>query len=382
MAQDLTIPQNFGAPSTVFSANDLAEADELGAGVTGGFSVLGCRGKVWRLKHRGEETPLVNEQGDPVSSVELVIIKSAPTICKTYYANGYSPDSNVAPDCWSTNGQAPDVDVEAPVSATCSACAFNQFGSRITESGNKGKACSDAKRLAVVPLLDIPNEVYSGPMLLRVPAASLGDMKTYADKMKSLGHPYFAIGTRIKFDMNEAYPKFLFGAIRPLTDDEALLVKELRDDPRVSRILNESIELALAPRQSHEERVDSAFEQPPAPAPAPVARPVAAQVATGAPRPTTAARPAPTPTQGVRPAPSALAGGAAPKPAPVQTRPAPRPGGIAAAVARPVQPAAKPVAQQPLEEEAPPTAPDSPPAGVELPPSFAAGLDEALEKLL
>ena len=183
---------------------------------------------------------------------------------------------------------------------------MNAWGSRVTPAGKQGKACSDSKRIAVAPLNDINNEVYGGPMLLRVPAASLNDLAHYGTKMKGLGYPYYGIATRISFDPKESYPKFVFQGIRPLTDDEAVVVLKLRDDPTVSRVLSE-VENEVrgeAPQAS----MESAFEQPPAPvAPAPVAKtlpphnPETGEVVEAAPKrsykktPAAAATPAPTP---------------------------------------------------------------------------------------
>jgi hypothetical protein len=342
MSQDL-VPQNFGQLSSLVTPDMLDEADEFGASIVGGFAILGYRGKVWRLRYRGEEQNLINtETKDPLSSVEVVMVRAAPVLSKLYYAKGYVEGSSEAPDCWSSNGQTPDASVQAPVCESCVACPMNAFGSRITEAGKKGKACSDSKRVAIVPLEDIDNEVYGGPMLTRVPAASLQELKLFSDKMKSLGYPIFAVGVRIRFDINEPYPKLTFSAIRPLTDDEMQKVLALRDDPRTARILNETVE-AIERAAAPVEEEESAFEQPPAkPAPAPQPAPVAPKAAPARPVAATATKPATT-----------LA--AAPKPAPA--KPAPRLGGIAAAVANPTvaaKSAPKPVPQQ-VEENAPST---------------------------
>ena len=142
-------------------------------------------------------------------------------------------------------------------------------------------------------------------MLLRVPAASLQDAAAYATTLGQLGYPLEAVGTRIAFDTKEAYPKFVFSAIRPLTDAEADQVLALRNDPRVTRILAEigegSTSTMLAVTQQ------SVFEQPPhdpdtgeikssAPAPAPAPAPAAKReykkkAAAPAPAPTPAAEP-------------------------------------------------------------------------------------------
>ena len=93
----------------------------------------------------------------------------------------------------------------------------------------------------VVPLADIENELFGGPMLLRVPAASLNDLAPYAQRMKHTGYPVYAIGTRISFDPAANYPKMLFKEIRALTNEEAMLVNELRIDPRTTRILSDNL---------------------------------------------------------------------------------------------------------------------------------------------
>lgn len=351
MANDIIIPPNFGKVSSIFTPDMLDEADEFAAGITGGFGILGFRGKVWRTKFRGEETPHLNDDGTARGSVELVLVKSAPNKSKIYYPNGYEEGSSESPACFSSNGIMPDPSAADPQCATCAMCPHDQFGSRITESGKKGKACSDSKRVVVVPLGDIANEVYGGPMLLRVPAASLQDLAAYSNKMKGLGYPLFLIGTRIRFDLDAAYPKLIFSAIRPLTDDEAVQVRALRDDPQVARILNTMDEAGEPVTQ------ESAFEQPAAPA------------AKQAPKPA-AAKPAVSPQPPVRPATSAA-------------KPAGRVGGIAAAVAQPQQ--AKPVVRQ-----APPAEPAPEPEvemagsepGGELPAGFQSELDAQLEGLL
>jgi hypothetical protein len=97
-----------------------------------------------------------------------------------------------------------------------------------------------------VPVADIDNELFGGPMLLRIPAASLKDLKAYGDLLNSYQYPYYACATRISFDPKEAYPKFVFNAIRPLTDDEGRKVMALRDDKRVATVLNESSDQRVA----------------------------------------------------------------------------------------------------------------------------------------
>lgn len=263
MSTELTLPQGFGPISPLLKG--LAGADELGAGITSSFGVVSYKGKVWSIKYQGKATPLLRpDDGSPQASIEVVIVKASTAIAKIFYKDGFQDGNDKAPDCFSTNGLTPDPASPAKQCATCAACPNNAWGSKITEAGKQTKACTDSKRLAIVPLTDMGNDLFGGPMLLRVPAASLKDLKTFGDTLAKWGYPSFAVGVRISFDYKEAFPKFMFGAIRPLTDDEAKKVIELRESDAVERILSLPVEQVV-----HEPEVagDAAqlFEQPPKP---------------------------------------------------------------------------------------------------------------------
>lgn len=263
------IPFQPGQVSRVF-ANDHVQ-DDLSAGVAAGFGLIGYRGKVWSIRYRGEERKLLRDDGDgPRNSIEVVILKASTVISKIWYEQGWVEGNNEAPDCYSLNGVSPEVQSRKRQSDACALCPRNVWGSRTTPQGKQGKECADSKRLAVVPLGDINNEVFGGPLLLRVPAASLQELAQYGQKMQKLGYPYYAIGTRIAFDAEQSYPKFVFSGIRPLTDDEAPLVKALRDGHMVDRIIGEN-EFQTVPVKPAA-ALAAAFEQPPTGGPAQLAR--------------------------------------------------------------------------------------------------------------
>lgn len=264
MANEIALPQGFGPVSKVF-ANQTTQNDELGAGVMSSMGVVGYKGKVWSLRYQGEDKILMRDDGDgPRNSIEVVLVKASPAISKIFYKNGYVDGSNASPDCWSSSGQTPDASVQTKQSPTCAACPMNAWGSRVSEAGKPGKMCSDSRRVAVVPIGDLNNELFGGPMLLRIPAASLKDLKGYGEVLQSYQYPYYAVATRIAFDPQEAYPKFVFSAIRPLKDDEAQTIAALRDDKRVSVVLSEGNEAPAKPvENASEERAASPFEQDP-----------------------------------------------------------------------------------------------------------------------
>ncbi len=364
----VTAPQNFGALSTRL-AGQVVEND-LGAGISGGYGMIGYKGKVWSIRHRGNEQTLMREDGDgPRGSVELVVVKASAHISKVWYEKGFEEDSKAAPDCFSANGITPDPTSTKKQASVCASCPRNAFGSKLKQDGTagKGKACSDSKRLAVVPLADITNEMLGGPMLLRVPAASLNDVATYGTGVAKMGFPYFGVGTRVSFDAKEAYPKFIFAPIRALTDPEAELVLAMRSDPRVDRILAEDVYEPIE-HQPEESKPGLAFEQAPAAPAAAAPTPVAAPVVAAPARRRAAA---PTPAATVTPAAPAPAvtgfGTAAPAAAPV-------------AEAAPI--AAAPVATTGFGTAAPAAAaPAAAPAVVD-DPAFNDKLDQELEALM
>lgn len=258
--------------SSVFG-NQKPEND-LSSGIGTSFAIVGYRGKVWSIKYRGDEEKLLrpNNEG-PVNSIEAVIVGASRNISKIYYAAGWTEGATAAPDCFSNDGIVPDASAVRKQNPTCATCPRNIWGATISQvTGKPKKECQDNKRLAVVPLDNIANEVYGGPMLLRVPPASLQELAHFGNKMSKLGYPYYSFGTRISFDNEESYPKFLFTAIRPLTDAEAKLVVEWRDSALVTRVLSESTEFVQQDQQD-QQQVAGAFEvkstwSAPAPAPA------------------------------------------------------------------------------------------------------------------
>ena len=224
----------------VFNADDLA--GDLYDGVQGGFAVISIRGSRFRISKGGEETVMLNENQEPIPSLECVLIKASRNVSKIYYEASYAEGDAESPDCWSVNGMTPDAGAEKPQSKTCATCPQNQWGSKITPAGKKTKACGDNRRVAVVPLGDIKNQKYDGAMMLRIPAASLADLALYGKGMASKGFPYNAIATRIGFDTSASFPKLTFKPIRALSAEELVLVAEVAVSPTVSTILEAPVD--------------------------------------------------------------------------------------------------------------------------------------------
>src|SRR5436190_16627496 len=187
MANNISIRKPLGAlPASL--ARVAYDRNELSGGVVGGFGTLSFRNSKWRVKYRGDEQMLYadDKRSIPAPTVDLVLVRSSVILSKLFYVNGYQVGSTDKPDCWSNNGVTPDPTVPVPQSPSCTICPHNRFASRLNEQGRtvKGKRCSDQRRVAVVPLGDMANEVYGGPMLLKIPPASLTSLSKYDDYLK------------------------------------------------------------------------------------------------------------------------------------------------------------------------------------------------------
>jgi len=265
------IPINSNVPAALQSAvADMDMSDDLSAGIKGSYGVISIRGGTWKIKFGGDEEAVLNEDGDPKPGLEVVIVKASPNISKIFYEGAWTEGSDAEPDCYSNDGITPAADAANPQATSCAACPQNVWGSRITENNKKAKACADSRRVAVAPADDIANEVMGGPMLLRVPAASLKDLATFGKAVAQKGVPYCAIVTRLSFDPEAAYPKLRYKAVRVLDNDEGQMVA---DHLANKAVLDTVLGLAPVtapeptttkePESEEEATVDADFEVPP-----------------------------------------------------------------------------------------------------------------------
>jgi hypothetical protein len=286
---------------------NLFQVARLGSAPTGGFPVISIKGKVF-TKTQGDTRELITkpgEDGEPASSIEVVIVAQNPHRSKVFYSSGYTEGSDAKPTCYSNNGLTPEADAESPQSKKCATCQHNQWGSRVSESGSKGKACSDSQRLAVAPI-----GMINDPMLIRVPAASLKALDQFGDTLAKRNVPYQLVAVKIGFDYTVAHPALTFKGIGMVDDATAMQIHNVSTSDVVQQIIG----LASIPREEA-----FAPESAPAiaapvyqPAPAPVAQPIPV---------------APTPVP-------------EPQPIPVATAPVPEPQPIPVAVAPVAKPAA------------------------------------------
>jgi hypothetical protein len=335
--------QNTALPAAFAGMVDEIGGD-LSGGVQGSYAILSFKGSRFAVKYQGNAQVITNEQGDPVGSFEAILVKSNPYLTKQYYAKGFVEGDNAAPDCFSIDGKVPSDQSPQKQHSNCAACPMNAFTKINETTGKKTKACQDNRKVAVLPADDLVNELFGGPMLMRVPAASLKDLAMFGDTLKARGFTYNSVRVRVSFDLTVSYPKLVFKAIRPLTDEEANQVIEWYGSDVVNKMLADFTDIKVPANEAAAPAVDEVFEQPQAAAP--VAKPVPPVVQPVAAKP--AAAPAAPPAQAAKPA--GVSFGAK---APVAKTAAPAAPAVvkAPAAAKPkAQAPAAPVAAQPAVE--------------------------------
>lgn len=243
MSNEIVVQQKQALPAhlaELFKTHENVN-DDLNSGLAGGFAVLSINGKEFTVVRGGNKQPVMeadkNGEEFPARSVEAIIIKANKNVSKVYYGNtAYVAGEDKPPVCWSSDGHKPDASVEKPQCNSCKICPHNQFGSRITDNGGKGKACSDSKRVAIALTGDIKM-----PMLLRLPVTSMKPLEEYGRLLQKRGVPYQSVVTRLSFEQGVTHPQLNYKPARFINEEEADALKEHMDSMVVEDILGSRV---------------------------------------------------------------------------------------------------------------------------------------------
>ena len=194
----------------------------IAAALSVSFPVIRYKGKVWSMsKADGDREKIMREidgEMQPAPYIDVVILDVGPSAdrklnAKVWYAKAFvEGDEPTSPDCSSDDGITPRADSKNKQSDNCATCPKNVWGSG---KEGKGRECGDSKRLAVATADNL-----KAPMLLTVPAGSLGGFNEYLNWLLKKGvEVCYATVTRIGFDYDAAHPKMTFKAIGWVSED-------------------------------------------------------------------------------------------------------------------------------------------------------------------
>lgn len=260
------IPANLKVPAHILAASEDID-DDLTAGASTGITVLSIKGRQFTIVRGDERTTIMSPKDPdaPAAAINVVILRANRNVSKMYFASQYEEGSAAAPDCFSLDGQKPDPSVENPQAESCVTCPHNQWGSRITDSGKKAKACSDHRRIAVAA----PNAL-EDVMLLRVPPKSLKALAEYGRALKARKIDYRHVVTQIRFVRDVATPQLEFKVVGFLEPEQVEKVDALYNDEKVLAVIGQPgqglVEADISENSSTEE---DPFDSEPAAEPAP-----------------------------------------------------------------------------------------------------------------
>lgn len=284
MANEVTLFTPQARPEYALAKQEVSSLTKSLQG-SGGFAGkrISIKGGVFRLIAGGKEIASIEER-----YLDVVFVRAAEHIGRTYYSEGYDEEKPVAPACWSADGLKPDANAASPQAEQCATCPQNIKGSGKDDS----RACRFSQRVAVVLANDIEGDV----LQLSIPAASLfgkeegqGNLplQAYARLLASQNANLEQFITRLKFDVKAPSPKLFFKPMRWLTGDEYAVVQEKGQTPDAVQAVTMTVAqmdsvVAVSPpapvafqkqvqakmeKEAAKPAAPAADEEPPAPAP-------------------------------------------------------------------------------------------------------------------
>ena len=235
-----------------------------------------------RISYRAGRFRFVSGDGVVTDSTEsngvaldVIVVGANPVVSKLYYAKAYDPagDENEQPTCYSDNGpvapattppQRPSARAQVPQAALCRSCPHDAWGSKVTPTGSQVKACSDLKKLAVVPVANLDGSAY----LLTIPAASLKGWKAVVAELVKRGCPVGAFVFRVQFDTTASYPKLQFVPQRWVSETEVKAIEDLIGSDDVRALVGADDEAAVPKLLDAATAVGIVHAQRPQPVPA------------------------------------------------------------------------------------------------------------------
>lgn len=256
-------------PSYLQTSTDAARARNLAAmgGIkAGGFPRISIGGAKFHLID-GDDKILLTDPNNPelpAMQLEVAVVGFNPGISKIFYKDKWAEGDAGEPDCSSDDGITPDPHVATPQCTNCAGCPQNQWGSKISEQGKQIKACSDNKRLVILPVAELDE---SKAIAFTITPASLKPWAEYVRLLDSKGVEISTCVTKIQFDPTVTFPKLQFKFGRYLTPEELAIVRRRETEDDVRLIASPRKSAPQAPRAA----APATPAQPAAPAPAPAA---------------------------------------------------------------------------------------------------------------
>ena len=165
------------------------EAKEVAKTERAPISKIGLKGGV--MTYMGQAVP-ENE----LTGIILCAVKE-----NVYYDKDYDPDVIHDPACFALalgdDPLVPHANVPSPINATCKGCPNAEFKSA---KNKRGKACSERRRLAFIPVVEDPADIAEAEMaVISLPVMSVRNWSVYVNDVATQhNRPSWGVITTVK----------------------------------------------------------------------------------------------------------------------------------------------------------------------------------------
>ena len=208
--------------------------------------------KKFRMLMGGEEVAQA-----PDAHLDVVIVKMAHTVTRTYYEGSYQVGKITSPVCWSHDGKTPAKEIPVAQAKSCYQCTHSVRG-----SGNNGvgTACKLSWRLAVVLANDISGEilqlVLSSMSCFGKESNGRYPFRPYIQMLANNNISAGRVITRLQFDEGTNIPKLLLSPIAAIEEKD---LKDLKIKS-TSQDAENAITLTVAQNNYNEDRPTVQFD--------------------------------------------------------------------------------------------------------------------------
>jgi hypothetical protein len=246
-----------GVPAYLKELQDDATNSIAGGGGDEGQYRISIKGGAFRENIGNKEIRVSEER-----AMNVIIVKAAPNVYRSFYAGAYVEGQNASPTCWSTNNQTPAdaVPEDQKQASRCMDCKQNIKGS----GQGEGRACRYQQRIAVLVEGETDRRKVAQVILPATSVFGEGEkgklpLQAYGRHLKAHNTPVVGVVTEMRFDINSPTPKLFFKPVRPITEDEFEAVKAVKDSPDAEK----AVAFIVAPPKAKEAGSDEEFEQKP-----------------------------------------------------------------------------------------------------------------------
>ena len=183
------------------------------------------------------------EMGKVKGDLEVVVVNASPKVGRIFYAKQWTPEAEPsAPDCFSNDGNVPDVGSTNKQSDRCDSCEQNIKGSGMGNS----KACRYSRRIAVTLVEDFGTSLEGSVYQMNLASKSLfgdsvGDnthtFENYTKYLANNGKSLDYVVTQLSFNEDNDNQSILFTPVRFINKEQYAVTSKAAGLPETQKMV-------------------------------------------------------------------------------------------------------------------------------------------------